>query len=237
MRLDTWLVQNGKYSSRNKAQDAIKEGLVSVGGSVINKAAHEVGEELVEVEESDVYVSRAGLKLKAFLQSNPLPLSGKRCLDIGSSTGGFSQVLLEQGVKTVTAVDVGKDQFARELRKDSRVSLYEETDIRDFKTEQTFPVVSCDVSFISLHHILQSIDKLAADIIILLFKPQFEVGRDAKRNKSGIVLDTQAVDSSRKTFENACSELNWTLIKCEESQVLGKEGNREYFYLYRQNTD
>lgn len=237
MRLDSWLVQSGKFSSRNKAQEAIKRGLVRVDGNVIKKASFEIEEAAVEVDGSDLYVSRAALKLKAFLEVHTLELDGKACLDIGSSTGGFTQVLLEKGASSVTAVDVGKDQFDRRLREDSRITLFEETDIRTFVTDIRYPVVSCDVSFISLHYILQSIDKFAADIIVLLFKPQFEVGREAKRSKSGIVLDQSTIDESRLRFETACGQLGWKLVISEESRVLGKEGNREYFYLYQQQSD
>lgn len=184
---------------------------------------------------SDVYVSRAAFKLGAFLKQMKLDIRAKSCLDIGSSTGGFVQVLLENEVKDVLAIDVGAGQLHKSLSSNSRVKSLENTDLRDFAKSyegKKFELITCDVSFISLLHLLTSIDMLAKDCIILLFKPQFEVGKQAKRDKRGVLKDEKAVSLARKNFEKACMQLGWLLQASKKSDLKGKEGNVEYFYLY-----
>ena len=186
----------------------------------------------VALKEHDNYVSRASHKLKSFLEELNLDLKDKIALDIGSSTGGFTQILLENGVKEVSAVDVGRDQLHKTLKNDKRVISYESCDIRKFQSEKTFEIVVSDVSFISLLHILDDVDRLASDKIILLFKPQFEVGREAKRDNHGVVLDEKAIESAMKRFEDACESQHWKLIQKSPSRLTGKEGNLEYCYYF-----
>ncbi|NDJ27864.1 TlyA family RNA methyltransferase [Campylobacter sp. MIT 19-121] len=184
---------------------------------------------------SQLYVSRAAFKLEAFLKEVKLDIRGKSCLDIGSSTGGFVQVLLENEAKSVLALDVGAGQLHESLRLNSRVKSLENTDLRDFARTyegQKFELITCDVSFISLLHLLAFIDKLANAYIILLFKPQFEVGKEAKRDKKGVLKDEKAINLARKSFEKACMQLGWLLQTSIKSSLKGKEGNVEYFYLY-----
>ncbi|HHD77597.1 MAG TPA: TlyA family RNA methyltransferase, partial [Campylobacteraceae bacterium] len=180
MRLDHYLFAAHYTTSRNRAKALICDGKVRVSGRIVSKPAFVIDEAdapPIEILEEVIYVSRAGMKLKRFLQKHPLQIAGKRALDIGSSTGGFLQVLLEEGAAQVTGVDVGSDQLHPSLRKDPRVQSVEQTDIRDFTASVPFEVVTCDVSFMGISHILPDIDRLASRDILLLFKPQFEVGR------------------------------------------------------------
>jgi 23S rRNA (cytidine1920-2'-O)/16S rRNA (cytidine1409-2'-O)-methyltransferase len=234
MRLDNYLVENSFVESRNKAQTIIKDALVSVNDKVIKKSSFKVEEnDVIRVQEYKSYVSRSAYKLEEFLSELDLDISSRVALDIGSSTGGFTQVLLERGVKEVSAVDVGKEQLHHTLREDSRVFVYESCDIRKFESDKEFGLVVSDVAFISLLHILDDIDRLASDYIILLFKPQFEVGREAKRDKNGVVLDKKAIAKSMTRFEDACALKGWELVLKAPSKVTGKDGNLEYCYFYK----
>lgn len=232
-RLDNYLVELGLAGSRNKAQGLIKEGLVSVNGEQIIKSSLMLkSSDKVVVKEHREYVSRSAFKLSAFLDELGLDVADKIALDIGSSTGGFTQVLLENGAKEVTAVDVGRDQLHVSLKNDERVYSYEECDIREFSSDKEFEIVVSDVAFISLLNILDSIDRLAKKTIILLFKPQFEVGREAKRDKNGVVTDEKAILHAMIKFEDACSLKGWKLVLKSASKLTGKEGNLEYCYCY-----
>ncbi|PHS55842.1 MAG: TlyA family rRNA (cytidine-2'-O)-methyltransferase [Sulfurimonas sp.] len=232
-RLDNYLVKNSFCDSRNKAQVMIKEAYVSVNSKLILKSSFKVSQDdEVKVKEHKQYVSRGVFKLSNFLDELCLDLEGAIALDIGSSTGGFTQVLLENGVSEVSAVDVGREQLHQSLRDDKRVLSYESCDIRKFESTKSFDIVVSDVSFISLHHILDDVDRLAKDRIILLFKPQFEVGREAKRDNNGVVLDEKAIQNAKVKFEDACKLKGWTLILQSPSQLAGKEGNLEYCYCY-----
>ena len=232
-RLDNYLVENGFVESRNKAQGIIKEGLVLVNDAVVTKSSFKVDEDDgVSVSEHKSYVSRSAHKLDAFLEELAYDASGKVALDIGSSTGGFTQVLLERDAKEVSAVDVGSDQLHHSLRDDARVHVFESCDIRDFKSEKTFDLIVSDVAFISLLHILEDVHRLASKDIILLFKPQFEVGREVKRDKNGVVQDTRAIAQAMQRFEDATHLKGWKLIRKEPSKLRGKEGNLEYCYYF-----
>ena len=234
MRLDTFLVEKGLVESRNKAQQIIKSGFVSLNKKVVKKSSFAVAEsDVVHVEEHKSYVSRAAYKLLYFLEDIKLDVTEKRALDIGSSTGGFTQVLLERGVREVSCVDVGHDQLHPSLREDKRVAVYEGCDIRDFRPESSFDLVVSDVAFISLLHILDDVDRLATQDIILLFKPQFEVGREVKRDKNGVVQDKKAISNAMIRFEDACRLLSWELITKAPAKLAGKDGNLEYCYYFK----
>lgn len=233
MRLDSYLVENGFVESRTKAQNLIKEHAVSVDGKIIDKVSFDVVEGMVvNVADTEIYVSRAAIKLKGFLPYTEWNLHGLRALDIGSSTGGFTQILLEEGVASVTCVDVGRDQLHASLRSDTRVRVCENTDIRTFEAENPFDIVTCDVAFISLEHILDAIDRLSSRYIIVLFKPQFEVGREVKRDKNGVVKDDKAIGKAMIRFEDTCTLKGWKLIAKEIAHIAGKEGNQEICYGY-----
>ena len=233
MRIDNYLVKNALALSRTKAQALIKDGLVSLNNEVILKSSYKIEDnDKVLVKEHKEYVSRSAHKLSAFLEELQLDVKGNVALDIGSSTGGFTQVLLECGVKEVSAVDVGREQLHKSLLEDERVLSYESCDIRDFKSDKIFDIVVSDVAFISLLNILDDIDRLASNEIILLFKPQFEVGREAKRDNHGVVLDEKAIEKAMFKFEDACELKGWKLILKSPSKLTGKEGNLEYCYYY-----
>jgi len=233
MRLDKYLVEKGYFESRNRALAAIEEGRVLLDGKCA-KASCKVGEDSnLVVNESKFYVSRAAQKLEGFLKEHPLDLNHKVALDIGSSTGGFAQILLESGVGELDCVDVGSDQLHHSLRNNPKLNLFEETDIRDFKSDKSYDVVTCDVSFISILQIITAINRLATDDIIILYKPQFEVGREAKRDKRGVVTDTKAIERSQEEFLKVTQSLKWKLIISLPSPLAGKDGNVEYFYCFK----
>ncbi len=234
-RVDKFLVDNNYFESRNRALDAIKRGRVSVNGKIAKPSTRCNENSQIDIDIEKFYVSRASRKLELFLEEYPLDLKGKVALDIGSSTGGFVQILLEKGVESVTAVDVGSDQLHHSLRDNERVYLYENMDIRDFKSETLFNLITCDVSFISVVKILNHIDRLlnSGGDIILLFKPQFEVGKGVKRDSRGVVLDSRAIESAKERFKQATSDLGWKLCYTTNSKLSGKSGNIEYVYHFK----
>ena len=318
-------LEAGENSAEAENQNLYEANLTDVAQTAGEKAR--IGERNLNPNSAkielvgEIYVGRGALKLKSFLATYPLEVKGKNALDVGSSTGGFVQILLQNGVKSVTALDVGSSQLDKSLRADSRVKVAENTDVREFaaglqsslsdgkfdgskqnlktqiepnfnpgksnfaeqdgllnepsepafspsnltqagaKTDEAnlagvnlapktqnakfdssaaknvapkFDLITCDVSFISLKEILPSIDALAGENcdIILLFKPQFEVGRTAKRNKKGVVTDAKAVREARAKFELAAANLGWIMRQTLECEVKGKEGNAEFFYAF-----
>jgi len=228
------LVTKKYVYSRNKAQEIIKKGYVKINENIVKKPSFFVKEgDKVIVENFEDYVSRAAYKLKNYLEKHELDFKGKSVLDIGSSTGGFTQVSLQKGAKKVVCVDVGTNQLHESLRGEKRIELFENTDIRDFEYPYKFDVIVSDVSFISLIKILNKIDELSKNEIILLFKPQFEVGKNVKRDKRGVVLDNKAIEKTKENFENECKKLGWKSVRCEESSIKGKEGNTEFIYHFR----
>jgi len=233
MRLDKYLVEKGYFESRNRALDAIKRGKIFVDGAVA-KASYKCDERTtIDIDQEKFYVSRASKKLELFLEEYNIPLKGKVALDIGSSTGGFVQILLENEVASVTCVDVGSNQLHHSLRGKSSVEVFEETDIRDFSSDNRFDVVTCDVSFISILQILEAIDRLAKADMILLFKPQFEVGRNVKRDSRGVVVNQEAIAEAKSNFEIKSKELGWQQLYETTSKLAGKSGNIEYIYHFR----
>jgi len=232
-RLDKYLVENNHFESRNRAIDAIKRGKVFVDGKKAKPSTQCDENSNIDIDSEKFYVSRASKKLELFLEEYPMDLKGKIALDIGSSTGGFVQILLENEVKSVTAVDVGSNQLHHSLRYNPKIKVFEETDIRAFKTDEIFEIVTCDVSFISILHIIDDIDRLSDRDMVLLFKPQFEVGRNVKRDSRGVVIDDKAIKIAIESFENRTSELGWKLCYSTISKLAGKSGNVEYVYHFR----
>jgi len=234
LRLDVYLFENSLAQSRNRASEMIKNREVLVDGSVVTKSSFKVDDNSrVEVETKTQYVGRAGNKLKGFLQEcSSLHVKGLNCLDIGSSTGGFVQVLLEEGAFSVSAVDVGSEQLHVSLKDDKRIKLYEQTDIRDFRSDEKFDLVTCDVSFIGVEQILDDIDRLSKDKILILFKPQFEVGVGVKRTTKGVVKDEFAIKKVKEKFIAKCFTYGWELLVSKKSILKGKEGNEETFYYF-----
>ncbi len=234
MRFDLFAA-NALNISRNKAAELILGGKILLNGAVCDKPSFKAspGDEILLTDE--IYVGRGALKLKTFLQNFALEecVRGKEALDVGASTGGFTQILLANGAKSVTCVDVGTNQLDPALKADTRVKFYENTDVREFRGWK-FSLITCDVSFISLLEILPALNENAANgaLIIALFKPQFEVGREAKRNKKGVVTDAKDVKAARAKFELAASRLGWILEISALCEIKGKEGNAEFFYAF-----
>jgi 23S rRNA (cytidine1920-2'-O)/16S rRNA (cytidine1409-2'-O)-methyltransferase len=237
MRLDKYLVEEGYFESRNRALDAIKAGVVTVDGKRPKPSAKIDKNSVVKVADEKFYVSRAARKLENFLDEYPLDFSNKRALDIGSSTGGFAQIVLENGVASLDCVDVGREQLHISLRSQERLSLHEETDIRDFQSDEAFDLVTCDISFFSILQIAEDIDRLAkaGSDIIILYKPQFEVGREVKRDSRGVVVDLDAIARKMELFEAEAKSLGWELKYKALSKLTGKEGNQEYLFYFVKN--
>ncbi len=228
VRLDRYLHERGLVQSRNKARELIKAGEVQVGGEVVTKPSFGVKDEEVKIT-GKRYISRAGRKLEGFLNGSNFSVDQKTCLDVGASTGGFVQILLERGAKRVVAVDVGKDQLDPELKNHPRVESVEGCDIRDFHSAERFDLVTCDLSFIALNHVLDALLHFAKSDIIVLYKPQFEVGKEAKRDRRGVVVDEKAIKSAIENFESTvCRQCS--IKEKSRSSVAGKEGNIEWFY-------
>jgi len=234
MRLDKYLVEEGYFESRNRAHEAIKAGQVLVDGKKAKPSVKIDENTVVEVADAKFYVSRAARKLENFLAEYSMDFKGKRALDIGSSTGGFAQIVLENGVESLDCVDVGSEQLHVSLRSNDKVSLHENTDIRDFQDEEGFGLITCDVSFISILQITDDIDMLAKEgtDIIILYKPQFEVGKDVKRDSKGVVQDLDAIARRKEAFEAEAKKLGWDEKYQALSRVQGKEGNQEYLYHF-----
>lgn len=237
MRLDKYIYEYFNLQSRNKALELIKDSKVLVNNKIITKASFIVEtSHKVIVDTQDFYVSRSAKKLKLFLDElkhiSNLNLENYNALDIGSSTGGFTQILLENNINSVTCVDVGKEQLHESIKEYKNIKIFENTDIRDFKSDEHFHIVTCDVSFISIHEILDSINKLAKHKIIILFKPQFEVGKDAKRDSKGVLKDTRQIEFAKDKFKMATQKLSWKLIYQNKSQIMGKNGNQEELYYF-----
>ena len=235
-RLDTHLVECGFFQSRARAQAAIKADLVRVNGVVATKSSQTIPHESEISIEGDVhpYVSRGGLKLDAALQSFDVDPAGKICLDLGASTGGFTDVLLRRGAAKVYAVDVGTGQLHKTITSDSRVVNLEKTHAKDLTpalVPETIDIIVCDVSFISLKKALPFAMALAAPSARLtaLIKPQFEVGR-RQIGKGGIVKNR--AENSVGVADGIAAWLNdqpgWAATEYFESPVKGGDGNREF---------
>ena len=239
MRLDAALFAKGLASSRNRAQTLIADGHVTVNGIVCLKASQSVEDtDVLHVTESLPFVGRGGYKLSYALSAFQLNLNGLHCLDIGASTGGFTDCMLQNGAASVLSVDVGHGQFAEELRADSRVTLMEGTDIRTLPPETDgLPAdfAACDVSFISLAQILPVIPALLKPHAkaVLLIKPQFEAGQQAL-NKHGVVKDEKVRQRVVKNIQDTAALHGLVPLEVCESPVRGGSGNVEYL-LYLEN--
>lgn len=233
LRADLLLVERGFFDSRARAQAAIAAGLVRAEGRPVRKASEEIASTAdITAEAPHPWVSRGGIKLAAALAAFSVRPGGRTCLDVGSSTGGFSHVLLTEGAARVIAVDTGRAQFHASLRADPRVTLMEATDIRKL-TPSDLPAVPdlavIDVSFISLRLVLPAVTALlAADAtFIALVKPQFEVGR-GQVGKNGIVTDVSAREAAVAAVRAEAGGLGWRIGGLIDSPIAGGDGNREF---------
>jgi 23S rRNA (cytidine1920-2'-O)/16S rRNA (cytidine1409-2'-O)-methyltransferase len=235
-RLDLLLLERGLASTRTKAQDLIANGKVSVNGCVVTRAGEKLDAgSVIEVSEAEhPYVSRGGLKLEAALRAFGVDPRGKAALDVGQSTGGFTDCLLRHGAERVTGIDVGTGQLAESLRADPRVEFFEKQDVRTFPATRVYALFVVDVSFVSLAHVLPVLPvHLAPDAEgIVLVKPQFEVGRDAV-GSGGIVRDAAARERAVAHVRLVCEETGFTVAGEIPSPVSGGDGNTE-FLLYLQ---
>lgn len=233
MRLDKFLTDTGMMASRSEAQAAISAGKVIVNGAAVTKASFKVStDDEVVAEKAHPYVSRAALKLKGALELFQIDVSGALCLDVGCSTGGFTQVLLEAGAHHVVSVDVGTDQFHASLRDDPRISLFEQTDARRLSSEhvpEPIDTLVCDASFIGLEKVLDPAISFvkSGGAALLLFKPQFQVGPKAV-GRGGIVTDVEAVGAARQAFEDWLTGQGLILKGWEPSPITGSDGNQEW---------
>ncbi len=233
MRLDYALFNQHLVGSREKAKALVLKNQVLVNKMVVSKPSFMVKEgDKIELIAEKLFVSRAGEKLAAFLETHFVDFKEKVVLDVGASKGGFSEVALLKGAKKVLCVDVGKMQLDKNLRNDTRIECYEECDIRGFKTPEKINLALCDVSFISLYCILEAILPLS-DEFLTLFKPQFEVGRATKRNKKGVVVDKKAILNALENFKNHLKAKDFQILKIQESLVKGKNGNVEFFIHFK----
>jgi 23S rRNA (cytidine1920-2'-O)/16S rRNA (cytidine1409-2'-O)-methyltransferase len=235
IRLDRLLVERGLAESREKAQALIMAGEVKVAGQKAAKPGHTVDSEAaVEVLARPPYVSRGGFKLAGALRQFPIDPTGKVCLDLGSSTGGFTDALLQAGAARVHAVDVGAGQLAWPLRTDPRVVVHEGINARELRFEdigEPADLLVCDVSFISVTLILPAAVPLLRPEgqMVILVKPQFEVGR-GQVGKGGIVREPALHQAACDRVTRAVEELGFH-TEIMESPILGAEGNKE-FLLY-----
>ncbi|WP_428248404.1 TlyA family RNA methyltransferase [Ferrovibrio sp.] len=243
-RLDQALVERGLAESRAKAQAAIMAGLVFSGERKLDKPGHAVAaDQPLELRgKPHPWVSRGGIKLKHALDHFGLDATGRVCLDIGASTGGFTDVLLQHGAAKVYAVDVGEGQLDWRLRNDERVVVLEKTNARHLSAEQVpeaVDAVVCDASFIGLETVLPAPLRLARPgaFAVALIKPQFEVGRE-RVGKGGVVRDAALHDEVctriRAWFE---SLPGWRVLGLEPSPILGPEGNREFLIAAERSDD
>ena len=234
IRLDQYLVRSGLVSSRERAGEMIRRGVVKANGAVVDRPGKKFDTEpTVELLEAPMsYVSRGALKLLAALDAFNVDVDGRVCLDVGASTGGFTEVLLERGAKTVFALDAGTDQLAERLRKDDRVVSLEQQNIRtapDDLLGEKVSLVVVDVSFISLKLILPEIKRLATEEaeVVALVKPQFEVG-PAGLNKHGVVKNEKLQQHALRDVMAEAERLGYRVAVPIESPVKGGDGNTEY---------
>jgi 23S rRNA (cytidine1920-2'-O)/16S rRNA (cytidine1409-2'-O)-methyltransferase len=240
VRIDKLLVERGLVASRERAQALILAGRVLVNEQKVEKAGTEVDNQaaLRILGEDLKYVSRGGLKLERALEHWRLDVGGRVCLEIGASTGGFTDCLLQNGATRVIAVDTGYGQIDQRLRSDPRIRLLENTNARYLTAEQvgeSVDFITMDVSFISATLVLPAVVRAAIaahrgerhlDLVVLV-KPQFEVGRD-RVGKGGIVRDAQAQAGAVEKVRTALAKLGFRNIDMLESPILGSEGNREF---------
>lgn len=232
-RLDQLMMARGLAETRSQAENLIRLKKVQVEGRLITKPGYFVLEKAsITVAPEERYVSRAGMKLASVAELLGVSFEGRLVLDVGSSTGGFTDYALKHGARKVYAVDVGTDQLHTSLRNDARIELHEKTDIRDFTPAEAPDIVVMDVSFISVRQILPHVAHIVqpgAELVVMV-KPQFEAGKH-QVNKGVIKNDTVRRQILRE-FETWAKDL-FVIIDKADSAVAGARGNRERFYLLK----
>ena len=245
VRLDKLLVDRGLAKSRERAQALVLAGKVLVNEQKLDKAGTSVEQDAaIRLLGEDLrYVSRGALKLEHALHHWAIDVAGRACMDVGASTGGFTDCLLQHGAARVIAVDTGYGQIDMKLRQDKRVRLLERTNARYLTAAdvgEPVSLVAIDVSFISATLVLPAVLAAAFPLgsadqqVVVLVKPQFEAGREAV-GKGGIVRDPQAQSAAVEKVRDALTALGWTSADAIESPILGMEGNREFLLLARRS--
>lgn len=233
-RLDQALVSLGLVTTRSQAESYVRLGKVTVNGQVETKAGTMVNDSsAIKLTATEQYVSRAGLKLASIAQVLKIDFRNKTVLDVGSSTGGFTDYALQHGARKVLAVEVGSNQLHPSLHGDPRIELHEKTDIRNFKTTENIDIVVADVSFTSLRDLLPSIAKLVTPSteLALMVKPQFEAAASNLKHK-GIIKNDKIRRQILKDFED-WARPSFSIVDKADSLVAGAKGNRERFYLLK----
>ncbi len=237
IRIDQYLADNGIVDSREKAKRSVMAGIVYIGSERVNKASEKYTEEqlanVVVKGKECPYVSRAGLKLEKAIKIWSLDVKGKQMLDVGSSTGGFTDCALQHGMDHVVALDVGTNQLVYKLRVDERVTVMEQTNFRTVETtdfDHLFDFITMDVSFISIKLLLANVAKLLKEDgkFICLIKPQFEVGKDVERNNKGVITNFEVyrplLHDMKSQFESHGMYINELTV----SPIKGGKGNIEF---------
>jgi 23S rRNA (cytidine1920-2'-O)/16S rRNA (cytidine1409-2'-O)-methyltransferase len=233
-RLDQALVTRGLIATRSQAESFIKLGQVKVNDKAVTKAGFLVNDaDNIVLTAQEQYVSRAGLKLASVAKALGIDFKDKTVLDIGSSTGGFTDYALRHGAKKVLAVEVGTNQLHPSLQGHPKIELHEKTDIRDFKTDETVDIAVADVSFISLREILPSVAKLAGKNtqLVMMVKPQFEATAAHLKHK-GVIKNDKMRRDILSDFESWARQ-KFVIQDKADSDIAGSKGNRERFYLLR----
>ena len=231
IRLDLAVTRLGLVESRSQAESYIRLGRVTVNNRIVTKPGFFVRDlSRIKLNQDEQFVSRAGLKLKSVAKKLGLDFTDKVVLDVGSSTGGFTDFALSRGASKSICVDVGTDQLHPRLRQDSRVELHEKTDIRDFITNEPIDIVVIDVSFISLRTILPHIASLVGPDtqVVAMVKPQFEAG--ARLKNSGVIKNDRERRKILADFEQWVKRY-YVIRGKADSAVAGSHGNRERFYM------
>ena len=234
IRLDHLLVEKGLTESRSQAENYIRLGKVIVDGVKQRKPGFFVNKDSdIKILQNTQYVSRAGLKLESVAKILKLDFRNKIVLDVGSSTGGFSDYVLQNGARKVIAVDVGTNKLHPKLRLNSKIELHEKTDIRNFKTKDLIDIVVIDVSFISLRDILPSVVNLISKNtqIVAMVKPQFEAGKN--NTIRGVVKNNSLRRKIMQDFEKWCKTNNLFVVNKRDSEIKGTKGNQERFYILK----
>lgn len=230
-RLDKALVERSLATTRSQADNFIRLGYVFLNKKIVQKSGTMVSDsDEIKLEKKETYVSRAGLKLASVAEYFHLNFQDKTVLDIGSSTGGFTDYSLRHGAKKVFAVDVGTDQLHPSLRPNPKIALYEKTDIRDFYADEVIDIIVGDVSFISLREILPHVAENLMNtdtILVAMVKPQFEAGRH-QVNK-GIIKNDKVRRQILSDFEDWAKKY-FVILDKKDSEVAGSKGNLERFY-------
>lgn len=236
IRLDTALEARGLVQSRARARDAVLRGTVKVNGVPASKPAMLVADsDRVELDDpASRYVSRAALKLTAGLDAGPIEVAGKVCLDLGASTGGFTQVLAERGAAKIYAVDVGHDQLHPDVAALPQVVAMEGVNAKDLVLLEPVDLLVCDISFVSVTKVLASPLRYCRADAVILIKPQFEVGRE-HIGKGGIVTDEVAVAAATEAVIQFMAEQHFEYRNALPSPIAGGDGNKETVALFRRS--